>query len=140
MKTKVFLDSDVIISSLISPTGGASLLITQNLADFYISNYSLTELNRVCQRLSLNENKLKQTLAIINVQNIKQSLSEIKHSFHHLTTDENDTHIIAGAVASKARFLLTYNLKHYRQELIKREFNLIILTPAQFIQYLRSQQ
>ena len=44
MPLKVFVDSDVIISSLISSTGAACILLNQKDLDLFISNVSLKEL------------------------------------------------------------------------------------------------
>lgn len=139
-KIKVFVDSDVIISSLISTTGAAHLLLnkTENI-ELLASNYSLKELDIVVKRLRLNKktlNKLiKQKFHIIE---IIKSLEEIKKHYHKFTNDINDTHIIAGAEKGKAKFLISYNTKHFYEEKIMRYFDINLITPARLIQYLRS--
>ena len=60
--------------------------------------------------------------------------------FGQHSRDPNDAHIIAGAVKAKAQFLLTYNLKDYKIDKIKKDFGIIVTTPAKFLQYLRSLQ
>lgn len=138
MKSKIFLDSDVIISSLISSTGAASLLCGLNLS-LHITNISQKELQIVIERLNLDKNKFEELIQNLSIVTINNHLNQIKEEFAKYTTDENDAHIIAGATAAKAKFLITYNLKHYEIENIKRNLNIIILTPAQLLQYLRSQ-
>ena len=51
---KIFVDSDVIVSSLISQQGAAHLLINKSNLNLYISNFSYKELKIVCRRLKLN--------------------------------------------------------------------------------------
>lgn len=126
---KVFVDSDVVISSLISSTGAAFKLINseQGITKI-ISNLSVKELKIVTVRLSITK-----PLPHFSIQKIKKLNEYVTYS-----TDPNDAHIIAGAHQSGARFIITYNMKHYKSELIKRELNIILLTPGVFLQYLRS--
>ena len=59
--------------------------------------------------------------------------------FEKYIYDPYDGHIIAGARQGKARFLLTFNLKDFNREKIKRDFNIILMTPGMYLQFLRSQ-
>ncbi len=140
MAFKIFLDSDVIISSLISSSSAAYLLIN-NVKDLelYISNLSVKELEIVTERLILDEEQLTQ---IINSRcqkvDLKDSNKKIKDKYNNYILDINDAHIVAGAKEAKVRFLISYNLRHYKLDKIKEDFGVIVLTPAQFLQYLRS--
>lgn len=126
---KVFIDSGVVISSLISNTGAAFKLInSEHELIRIISNLSVKELRIVMGRLSI-----KKPLPHFSIQKIKKVDKYAAYS-----TDKNDAHIIAGTHQSGARFLITYNLKHYKSEKIKRELNIIVITPGAFLQYLRS--
>ncbi|MEK9179629.1 MAG: PIN domain-containing protein [Patescibacteria group bacterium] len=126
---KVFVDSDVVISSLISSMGAAFKLMNSEYEVVkIISNISLKELKIVTTRLSI-----KKPLPHFSIQRIKNIE---KYSIY--STDPNDAHIIAGAHKSEARFLITYNMKHYKVELIKRNLDIIVITPGAFLQYLRS--
>lgn len=135
-----FVDSDVVISSLLSTKGASSFLFSQTKINLFISSFSVKELKIVVNRLGIEEHKLnvllKRRLKIII---LKRSSQEIKEKYQNYVLDQNDSHIIAGAVAAKVKFLLSYNLKHFKSEKIKKDFNLILLTPAGFLQYLRSQ-
>ena len=138
-KITVFVDSDVVISSLISKLGAAHFLINEISFKFFISNISLKELKIVGERLGLKnealERLVKKQFYIIQ---LKTDLKKIKEKYKDYVMDINDSHIIAGAVKSKAKFLVTYNLRHFNADKIKRDFNLLIMTPARFLQYLRS--
>ncbi|MBI5358733.1 hypothetical protein HZB69_03880 [Candidatus Amesbacteria bacterium] len=124
---KVFVDSDVIISSLISDTGVASELINNFDIKKVVSNLSIKELEIVKTRLNINKPLPK--LETVTIDNV------IKYSVYSI--DPNDAYIVAGAKQAKVKFLITYNLKHYKIDKIKRELDIIIMTPGMFLQYLR---
>lgn len=136
---KVFSDSDVVISSLISKKGAAYLLINQSNLKLFVSNYSEEELEKVSDRLDLSKNKLRALLKRkFKVVKLVGELEKIKEQFIDYVLDSNDAHIVAGAKKAKARFLISYNIRHYKQEKIIKDFNIIVTTPAKLLQYLRS--
>lgn len=125
---RVFIDSDVIISSLISNIGAAAqLLNTGDNITKIISNLSQKELKIVMSRLKISKSLPK--LKVLTIKNVK------KYSIYSI--DPNDAHIIAGADQVNAKFLITYNLKHYKIDKIKQDLGIIIMTPGIFLQYLR---
>ncbi|KKT29286.1 MAG: hypothetical protein UW16_C0031G0008 [Microgenomates group bacterium GW2011_GWC1_44_10] len=131
----VYLDSDVLVSSYLSFTGAASLLLNQdNLVKFY-TNIQENELKIVFERLSIEPIQLFQTLKKCTRITLKSLNLDLYSKY---TIDQNDRHIIAGAVASDSKYLISYNLKHFRLETIKRDFSINTLSPAQFLQFLRS--
>ncbi|MGB9706794.1 MAG: PIN domain-containing protein [Microgenomates group bacterium] len=137
----VFIDSDVVISSLISSSGAAYLLLEkkQKNLKFFISNISQKELKIVAWRLKIKPDKLEKLVKNrFKIIKLKKPNKDLKEKYADYVLDPNDAHIIAGAVESKAKFLLTYNWRHFKREKIKNDFNLIIFTPAIFLQYLRS--
>jgi predicted nucleic acid-binding protein len=138
-RPKVFVDSDVIISSLISTKGAAYLLLSEQESNFIISDLSRVELERVVRELNLNQDML-QDLIKKRLKTIKLTtdLEKISKDFQNYTSDVNDIHIVAGAAKAKVRFLLTYNIKHFHRQKIKENLGIIVLTPAQYLQYLRS--
>lgn len=137
---KLFIDSDVIISSLLSPSGAAFYLLNKStIPQLFISNFSQKELLLVIQKLAIPEAKLhtliKQRLKIIT---IKENIEQIKKEYVAYVLDHNDAHIVKGAHKAKADFLITYNTKDYRQEIIKQNLDIIVTTPANILQFLRS--
>ena len=104
---------------------------------FYISNFSITEIEVVTKRLNI-QNKLKNLESRINIINLDTGIDNIRNLFKEYVYDADDTHIVMGAKESKSKFLLTYNMKDYNIDLIKKDFNIIVLKPGMFIQYLRS--
>lgn len=138
MNDFIFVDSDVVISSLISKTGAAYFFTQKPNINKFISNISFSEQLEVVKRLKLDREELekliKNSFSIIKLENI----DSIKEQYQKYVFDKNDAHIVAGAVEAKARFLISYNLKDFKIEEIKKDFKIIILTPALFLQYLRS--
>lgn len=136
---RIFVDSDVIISSFISRSGAAYFLLGTTSAQFFISSLSKKELETVVKRLGIEramlttliENNLKVTMLL-------EPVTEIKESFKQYVLDENDAHILAGAKAAKADFLITYNVKDFKIDKIKKDLGILTLTPGNFLQYLRS--
>lgn len=140
MTLKVFLDSDVVISSLISSLGAAYLLIrnTKDL-ELFISNLSLKELEEVTVRLNLDKNFLLSLVrANFRILELKTTNRKLKEKYKDYVLDPDDAHILAGAIEGKVRFLISYNIRHFKTDKIKRDFNIFVLTPGHFIQYLRS--
>ena len=139
MNLKVFIDTDVIISSLISETGAASFLISESNVVRFISNVSKEEAHEVAEKLQLDEAELGKRLnKRFSKILLKESLPDIKRKYEKYVLDIDDAHIVAGAMMGKVRFLITYNIKDYRRDKIKEELGILVMRPAQFLQYLRS--
>lgn len=137
----VFVDSDAIISSLISSTGASYVLLNTKDLELFISNVSVEELHSVIKRLGISQRELK-TLIDNKIKTVKleKTIAEIKSEYKQYVNDINDAHIVAGANASNARFLISYNIKDFKVNKIKNDFNIIVMTPGTLLQYLRSLQ
>lgn len=140
MPLKVFIDSDVVISSLISSTGAAFLILNQtNDLDLFVSNISIRELEEVVKRLNLDQKQLKELIdQQFSVTQLKETIKEIKTSYLKYVLDIDDAHVVAGAKAGAVQFLISYNTKHFKVDKLKGDFNITLMTPANFLQYLRS--
>lgn len=137
-KDIIFVDSDVIVSSLLSTTGAAYLLLEKTNLTLFISNLSLKELKIVCKRLAISEKELDRLVKTrLKIVNLSQR-NALKRNFGGYVNDVNDNHIVAGAKIAKARFLISYNTKHFKTDLIKKDFGIILYKPATLLQYLRS--
>lgn len=138
-RVKVFVDSDVVISSLLSQKGAAYLLLSTQKPNFIISDFSKKELEKVALRLRLEQSQLQDLIRKkFKVIKLKKEMPKIKEEYKNYSTDVDDTHIIAGAKSVRAKFLLTYNVKHFQRQKIREDLGIIVLTPAQYLQYLRS--
>lgn len=140
MPLKVFVDSDVVISSLISSTGAAFLLLNQtDDIELYISNISMSELERVMERLNLDWQTLKKLAKKrFTIFQLGKTVEEVRKQFSDYVLNIDDAHIVAGAVRAKVQFLISYNTKHFKSDKLRENFNIILSTPANFLQYLRS--
>ena len=139
MDSRVFVDSDVVISSLISSKGAAYHLIHEVDIKRFISNRSIEELGRVVEELGINVESLNKVIEEkFSKTEIKDSLSAIKKEYREYVNDENDAHVVAGAARAKSKFIITYNQRDFKQDKIKDDLSIILMTPAQFLQYLRS--
>ncbi|MDO8498052.1 MAG: PIN domain-containing protein [bacterium] len=135
---KVFFDTDVVISSTISSKGAAHILLSEKKVEKYISTISIKEIHIVAKRLSIGKNNIDSVTKNCKTIKLSDSVPTIKRDFKTYVFDEDDSHIVAGAVSSKSHFLITYNLKDYNRNKIKEDFKIVILTPALFLQYVRS--
>lgn len=135
----IFIDSDVVISSLLSDKGASFQLLYKKNLYLYISSLSYAELNIVIQRFDISTARLdaliKKQLKTIELDIPKENVHK---DYDRYVADYNDAHIVAGAHRSNARFLISYNLKHFNRELIQNDFDCIIMTPGSYLQYLRS--
>lgn len=135
---QVFVDSDVIIASLLSSSGAAYKLLYTDFLIPTISSLSKKELDVVVTRLGIDSNDFERLLHE-RLKIIPLSLSGMAlKKFEKYVRDIYDAHIVAGAKEAHVRFLITYNVKDYKMEKIKDDFSIIIITPGQFLQYLRS--
>lgn len=135
---KIYLDSDVIISSLLSATGAAYWLINKfkkTKINFYISNFSTKELKIVIKHLEIDPKRLAKLISKFKVTQITNKNID---NYKNCVTDPNDSHIIAGAKMSEVKFLITYNKKDYKIGQIKNRLDIIIYSPGELLQYLRS--
>ena len=139
MSLKIFVDSDVVISSIISLVGAAYFLVNSKNLTLFISNLSFLELKIVTERLNIDKSKLNELIKKrFHTVQLKGELGVLKEKYKDYVTDLNDAHIVAGATKAKVKFLISYNIKHFKVDKIKRDFNIIVTTPAHLLQYLRS--
>jgi len=135
-KVKVFVDSDIVISSQLSNIGAAYFLLNKTNLSLFVSNLSLVELQRVATRHKINN---AQMLAFIKKRfshvNLTEEFKEIESQFNSYANDPNDIHVIAGAVRANVNFLLTYNLKDYKIDKIKMPDNGLLLEPINPVKY-----
>lgn len=138
-KIKVFIDSDVIISSLISQTGASNIILNNPHLKTLISNFSSEELERITNKLKIDKSKLEKLLKRkLEIIKLKLDRKEIIDKYSAYTNDISDAHIVAGAKISKAKFLVTFNVKDYKVQEILQELDIRVLRPGELLQYLRS--
>ncbi len=136
-KIKVFLDSDVLISALLSKTGASFEILRNSKITKVISKAIETEVHDVIARLNLDTqpNDVLQDIEIVTLKLEKARLSKMYVSY---VIDEEDSHVVAGAMKAKVKFLLTHNIRHYHVVRIKNNLELNVMKPGLFLQYLRN--
>lgn len=137
---RVFIDSDVVVSSLISTSGAAYMLLynTQEV-QLHVSNFSVLELKKVVDRLQLDSEKLQKVISTrLATVTVRQSYKDVQKEFARYVRGVDDAHIVASTKEAKATFLVSYNIRHFESEKLKQDFQIILLTPGLFLQYLRS--
>jgi len=97
----------------------------------------MKELEEVVNRLNLDLQKLKNLIKDrFNVIKLGQTEERIQD----YTIDPDDAHILSGSKKAKAKFLISHNIRHFKVDKIAEDLNLVVITPAKFLQYLRSIQ
>lgn len=139
---RIVLDSDLIIAGLISSKGAGQELLKKfpkKKIKVFSSKKQIEETKRVLKRprFTWKPNKKLWQAWQKKVNLIKLSNSDLKKSQTYVY-DPNDSHILSLATKSKANFLLTYNLKDYKRSKIKDQYNVLVVSPGYFLQYLRS--
>ena len=137
-KIQVFLDTDVVISALLSKTGASYELIKNPEVSKIVSKTVQKEINEVTKRLNIDKRETKRIFKNIRATPLNLTKKEVFEEYKKFVFDEKDSHVVAGANRAKSRFLLTHNLKHYQVDKIKAEFGILVLKPGNFLQYLRS--
>lgn len=139
---KLVLDSDVVIAGLISSKGAGYFLLSNFLSHKKVkiltSKEQIKEIELVMRRPEFiwqPNKKLWESFEKDSAE-IKLSSESTKRLTDYLS-DPSDAHILAAAVSGKTRFLLTYNIKHYKREKIKEDFDLLVVRPGFFLQYWR---
>src|SRR3989344_1739259 len=139
-KRKVFLDTDVIIASLLSSKGASYRVLIHPGIRNVISNIIAKEVREVAKRQGIDVDKQQRVLHILRTVVLKTTKQRLRKTYTRYVFDEEDSHVVAGAAIAKTPFLLTHNLRHYNREKIKRDFNIIVMRPGEFLQFLRSQR
>lgn len=139
-KIKVFLDTDVIISSILSETGASYEIIRSSEFVKIISISVQKELVEVGLRKNVDSRKLGLRLSKVKTIAAHLSKSEVLKRYGRYVNDEKDSHVVAGAVKSKSDYLLTFNVKHYQIERIKTDLGVTVIKPGVFLQYLRNHE
>lgn len=137
-RLRIFTDSDVVIASMLSKSGAAYFLMKSSYVETIVTNHSLKEIGAVTHRLNIAQIEQREILSLAQSIVLPITAKAAQRRFKKYVNDLNDSHVVAGAVSAGVRFLTTYNLKDFQIEAIKRELDIIVLTPGTLLQYLRS--
>lgn len=139
-KVKVFLDTDVIISALLSKTGASFEIIKNSKVNKIVSTGIEREVAEVAKRLKINREDIKGVLKNCKITSLSLTKKNIINKYSSHVFDKEDAHVVAGADLSESKFLLTHNARHYKADRINNNLKVIVLKPGDFLQYLRSKE
>ncbi len=134
---KVVIDTSVWISALIQKNSKARELLRLALQGSIVPQMSGT---LFCEYEAVMKRSKIQSLTPININDQEALLdaylstcswNEIYYSWRPNLKDEDDNFIVELAVASGARYILTYNLKDFSDT--ELSFNYKVMTPETFI-------
>lgn len=137
-RIQVFLDTDVLVSSLLSKTGASYEVIKNPHLVKVITKTVLLELERVVKRHRIRKSKKDKLLKMVEIVPLGLSAGGVLDKYGRFVFDNKDSHVVGGASVTKSKFLLTHNIKHYDIEKIGSKLEVIVLKPGNFLQYLRS--
>ena len=136
----VFLDASVILAGLASPHGGSSLLFKaakKKKITLITTPLVINEVNRHLIKLKVKPSLLKTLLDRRIVNLVADPPETLIKRCRRLTADPDDAHVLAGAVITSARFLLSLDKKHLVTSRTNKYLRpMRVLTPKQFWQRL----
>lgn len=138
---KIFFDADVLfsLSYAKNPMSGARRIILQGYLEKYFFITSARVIEEAKKNLSTYNSsdylkRLGEILEDFNFRVIKV-LDEKLVNLYKDIVHEKDTHVLVGAIQSKADYLLTFNKKHFLTPKFKKlDLKLQVVTPKEFIE------
>jgi len=137
---KVFLDSNVILSGLLSDQGAPRIILdilTLKLPFLLGSTgeYNLSEIKRnLKKKMPGVFSVYKRYLSRLNLKIISiPGPEEIKKKFSGQIADK-DIPVLVSAIQSKADFIVTEDKKHFEKLKVPGNYPLKIITPSEFLE------
>ncbi|KKS47175.1 putative toxin-antitoxin system toxin component, PIN family [Candidatus Gottesmanbacteria bacterium RIFCSPLOWO2_02_FULL_42_29] len=136
---KVYFDASVIVASLLSASGGSSLLfkfIKKGMISGFTSQTVLQEILE--EKKYFKFRKSKKEIEDFIAQSglvVREKISEDEIRQYEGKIDKEDAHLIAGAVQTKCQYLVSLDKKHVLKEEVRKKFpHLKILSPKELLQ------
>ena len=134
---RVFLDSSVLISGIISQTGASSAILDLGEATeiiIILSKGVLVETDRVFEKKFPNligdfRNFIKNLSPLI----VNDASSEEIREAERVISDKDDAPILAAAKKVNIHYLVSLDIKHFHRPKARAYFKNPIVTPAQFL-------
>lgn len=140
-KPRVYFDADALIAGAYSPSGGAGFLLLAAEATLIvpiISPQVVEEVRRnLAKKLPSALPAFTQLLRAVPFKLAKRPTPSERTAHLHLA-DAKDAAHVAAAHQTKATYIVTFNVRHYRAELIWDAFGIGVLTPGDLIAELRA--
>lgn len=139
-KVKVFVDTNLLVSALISQKGASYEIVQNSNIVKIISPTVSKELTEVSKKFRFRNKDVETILKHLSLKKVSLKKEKLEEIYSGYVMDTKDTHVLSSAKESKTKFLLTHNIKHFRVEKINNDFGIIVIKPGNFLQYLRSQE
>lgn len=138
MRMRLFLDSSVFISALISNTGASAQILAlceARLLEIYISDEVEEEVFNVFDRKFPELKPLfNDLLKTVKLKRIKTAKDKISKEVASWIKDPKDVKILMGAKKAEVDYLVTLDKRHFiKDEKVSEKSGLTILTPGDFL-------
>ncbi|MEK7673092.1 MAG: PIN domain-containing protein [Patescibacteria group bacterium] len=135
---KIFIDSSVLISAMISDEGASAKILSfceGEVMEGWISLKVLEEVERtIKKKVPEILPKFEKLKLSSNLQILKKLDSEVLKKADKWISDKNDVPILAAAKQLAVDALLTLDLRHFIKDLnVTKKSGLEILTPGEFL-------
>lgn len=136
-KIKVFLDSSVLIAGLHSAKGGSGYILELMRKDKIVGLVSPLVIEEVKRNIEKKLDskllvRLEKLIRILKVQEIYKSKDLLKYLN---LINIKDVHILVAFASSKADFLITLDVRHFKTEKLQRaNLSFKIATPKEFLE------
>lgn len=134
---KVYFDASVIISALLSSTGGSAKLIKFTKLQAIAGITSQTIIGEIENRSRKINRDLKEIRQFIKNSSlvVRKGITPAENNIYEFLVDKADAHVIAGAKLTKCDFLVTLDKKHLLNEDVKQKFlPLKIVSPKELLE------
>jgi predicted nucleic acid-binding protein len=144
-RKKVFLDASVFVAAAGSASGGSSLIleVCKGLGFSAVTTRKiLLEAQRNIRKKMSSEALLRfyKEIGNLSLEVIKPPAKEKLSQYDNIITLK-DRHVLAGALESRAAFLITLDRKHFQTEAIKQaNLPITIMTPKEFLELVKKYQ
>ncbi len=138
-EVRIFLDSNVILSGLISETGSPRIILdiitlTLPVLHALTGRYNIIEIERnLKKKMPSAIHVYKEYLLRLNLEIVPMpSAKMIKNLSGH--TSDKDIPVLASALTGKANFLVTGDKKDFAKLLMKSSYPFKIVSPSEFLE------
>lgn len=135
---KIVLDTNVLVSGLLTPFGNCGEIIRMLTSDeitLCVDSRILVEYDEVLRRPRFNINPQKAAIVIEYIQNSAETHATIP--LKRALPDESDNPFMEVALSSDAECLVTGNLKHFPE---RCRAGMRVLGPGEFLEYFRKRR
>lgn len=143
-KNRVFLDSSILITAVLSSKGGSFYILTQlrNICEFQINDYVFEETKRILDSKFSATPELKTKLFLLaGTSDIRVFSNPSKKEIRTFTKviEKEDAPILASAIKHSS-YLLTLDNDFFKKEAVRfaQQKGLEILKPREFISIFKS--